>query len=157
MAAMLDLRVFKLGLLVAGIVLMLSAVGVMVFGSRLGVIPANAVPILSITVWLACIFSAIRRWSRSKRGVAHRTATYEMALSGEAWMLNPATRRLTSQISEPPGSTLYGLVVGEAAWVGPIQLVRLHEQDGTVPSVRTLDPGILPIAIGTFTKPPSAS
>jgi hypothetical protein len=174
MAAMLDLRVFKLGLLVASIVLMLSAIGVIVFGTTLGMIPANAVPVLSIIVWLASVLSAIRRWFRSKRpcepfgSTADRTGTYEMALSGEAWMLNPTTRRLTSQIasefhcnkliSEPPGSTLYGvvLVLGEA-WVGPVQLVTLHEQDGRVPLVRTFEPGILQIAIGNFTKIPSAS
>ncbi|HKE29292.1 MAG TPA: hypothetical protein VKB88_43375 [Bryobacteraceae bacterium] len=67
MAAMLDLRVFKVGLLVASIVLMFSAIGVMVFGTKLGMVPANAVPVLSIMVWLACVLSVIHRWFRSKR------------------------------------------------------------------------------------------
>jgi hypothetical protein len=163
MAAMLDLRVFKLGLLVASIVLMFSAIGVMVlgtkfsaigvmvFGTKLGMIPANAVPVLSIMVWLACLLSAIRRWFRSKRPCEPfgSTADREMALSGGAWMLNPTTRRVTSQIasefhynkliSDPSGSTLYGVVLGEAGWVGPVQLVRLHEQDGRVSPVLTFE------------------
>jgi hypothetical protein len=67
MAAMLDLRVCKLGLLVASIVLMFSAIGVMVFGTKLAMIPANAVPVLSIMVWLASVLSAIRRRFRSSR------------------------------------------------------------------------------------------
>lgn len=105
MAAILDVRVFKLGLLVASIVLMFSAIGVMVFGTKLGAIPANAVPVLSIMVCLACVLSALCRWFRSKRpsepfgSTADRTETYEMALPGGAWMLSPTTRGLTSQIA----------------------------------------------------------
>jgi hypothetical protein len=62
--------------------------------------------------------------------------------------LNP-TRGLTGQIasefqftkliSDPSGSTVYGVVLGEAGWVGPIELVRLHEHDGKVSPVRTFE------------------
>ena len=45
MAALMDLRVFKLGLLVASILLMFSAAGVIVFGTKLGIIPAHAVAV----------------------------------------------------------------------------------------------------------------
>jgi hypothetical protein len=147
MAAMLDLRVFKLGLLVASIVLMFSAIGVMVFGTKLGMIPANAVPVLSIMVWLASVLSAIRRRFRSKRPceLFGSTADRKMALSSGAWMLNPTTRRLASPIaseshfirliSGSSGSTFHGVVLGDAGWVVPVQLVRLHEQDGRVPPV----------------------
>jgi hypothetical protein len=181
MAALMDLRVFKLGLLVASIllllvasiVLMFSATGVIVFGTRLGILSANAVPVLSVMVWLACVVSAIRRWFPSKRpyepfdSTADRTAACEMALSGGAWMLNPTTRLLTGQIasesdlnkliSRPSGSTLYGVVLGEAGWVQPVQLVRLHEQDGRVPLARAFEPRILQIAIGPVTEILSAS
>jgi hypothetical protein len=61
MAALMDLRVFKLGLLVASILLMFSAGGVIVFGTKLGIIPANAVAVLSVMVWLACVVPMIRR------------------------------------------------------------------------------------------------
>lgn len=83
MAAMLDLRVFKLGLLVCSIVLMVLGLGVMAFRTTLGMIPPNAVPVLSISVWLTCAFSAIRRWLGSKRpdGPFGNRAV--------AWMLNP--------------------------------------------------------------------
>lgn len=67
MAALMDLRVFKLGLLVASILLMVSATGVIVFGTKLGIIPAHAVAVLSVMVWLACVVSVIRRRFRSKR------------------------------------------------------------------------------------------
>jgi hypothetical protein len=170
MAALMDLRVFKLGLLVASILLMFSAI---VFGTKLEIIPANAVTVLSVMVWLACVVSVIHRWFRSKPpyepfgSTADRAATGEMALSGGAWMLNATTRRPTNQIasefhfnkliSGPSGSTLYGVVLGEAGWVGPVQLVRLHEQDGRVPLARAFEPGILQIAIGPVTKIPSAS
>jgi hypothetical protein len=150
MAAMLDLRVFKVGLLVAGIVLLFSAIGVMVLGTRLGMIPGNAVPVLSIMVWLASVLSAIRRWFRSKRTSEQfgSTADREMALSSGAWMLNPTRGltghiasefRFTKLISDPSGSTVYGVVLGEAGWVGPIELVRLHEHDGKVSPVRTFE------------------
>jgi hypothetical protein len=141
-AAMLDMRVLKLSLLVASIALMFSAIGVMLFGTKLGMIPANAVPVLSIMVWLACVLSAIRRRFRSKRSCKafDSRADYEVVLSSEGWMSNPTTRRPTSQIacefhcikliSDPSGSRLYGVVLGEGDWVGPGQLVRHHEQDG---------------------------
>jgi hypothetical protein len=161
MAALMDLRVFKSGLLVASILLTFSAIGVIVFGTKLEIIPAHAVAVLSITVWLACAVSGIRRRFRSKRSykpsgsTAGCTGTCEMALPGGAWILNPMTRGLTSQIasdneliSGPSGSTLFGVVLGEAGWLGPVQLVRLGEQDGRVPLARTFEPSILQIAIG---------
>src|SRR5215467_3994828 len=67
MAALMDLRVFKLCLAFASILLVFLGAGVIVFGTKLGMIPANAVPILSVMVWLGCVGSVIRRWFRSKR------------------------------------------------------------------------------------------
>jgi hypothetical protein len=146
MAALMDLRLFKLCLLVASILLMFLAAGVIVFGTKLGMIPANAVAVLSVMVWLGCVVSVIRRWFRSKRpyvpfgSKADRTATCVTALSGGTRMLDPTTGRLTSQIasefhfnrliSGPSGSRVYGVVLGEAGWDGPVQLVRLDEPDG---------------------------
>lgn len=173
MAALMDLRVFKLGLLVASILLTFSSVAVIVFGTKLGIIPAHAVAVLSVMVWLACVISGIRRWFRSRRSdepsgsTADSTGACEMALPDGAWILNPTTRRLTSQlasevysnelISGLSGSTLCGVVLGEAGWLGPVQLVRLGEQDGRVPLARTLEPCILQIAIGQLTKIASTS
>lgn len=128
MAAVLDSRVFKLSLLVAGIALMLSGIGVVAFGTKLGMISADAVPMLSITVWLACALSAVRRWLRSKRP-GEPLSDREMALSSGAWTLDPS------------GSTLYG-VLGEADRIGPVQLLRLHKQDGRVP-VRTSEHSVV--------------
>ena len=152
MAALIDLRLFKRFLLVASILLIFLAAGVIAFGTKLEFIPANAVAILSVMVWLGCVVSGIRRWFHSKRSYksfgskADRT---EAALSGGAWMLDPTTGRLTSQIasefhfnrllSGSSGSTLYGVVLGEAAWDGPVQLVRLEEPDGTVLPARTFE------------------
>jgi hypothetical protein len=75
-----------------------------------------------------------------------------MALIDGASMLNPTTKRLTSQISSEfqfikPisgqfGSTLYGVVLGEAGWVGAVQLVRLPGEDGRVPLPRTFGPAV---------------
>lgn len=164
MAALMDLRLFKLCLLVASILLMFLAAGVMVFGTKQGFIPANAVAVLSVMVWLGCVVSVICRRFRSKRPYepigrkAQRTATCETALSGGAWMLDPAARKLTSQIaseshfdrlvSGPAGSTLYGLVIREAGSDGPLHLVRLDEREGEVLQARTFEPRILQIAIG---------
>jgi len=100
-------------------------------------------------VWLGCVVSVIRRWFRTKHpyepfgSKADRTATCETALSGGAWILDPPTGRLTSQIasefhfnrliSGQSGSMLYGVVMGEAGWDGPAQFVRLDERDGRYP------------------------
>lgn len=172
MAALMDLRVFKLGLLVASILLMFSATGVIVFGTKLGIIPTHAVAVLSVMVWLACVASVIGRRFRSKRPYepfgsrADRPETCEIALTDGASMLSPTTKRLTSQISSEfqfikPisgqfGSTLYGVVLGEAGWVGAVELVRLHREDGWVPLPRTFGPTVLQIAIGPVTNIPWA-
>jgi len=172
MAALMDLRVFKFGLLVASILLMFSATGVIVFGTKLGMIPAHAVAVLSVMVWLACAVSVIRRRFGSKRpyepfgSSADRPETCETALIDGASMLNPMTKRMTSQISsefqfiKPISgqfdSTLYGVVVGEAGRVGAVQLVRLHGEDGRVPLPRTFGPAVLQIAIAPVTKIPWA-
>jgi hypothetical protein len=124
MAALMDLRLFKLCLLVASILLMFLAAGVMVFGTKQGFIPANAVAVLSVMVWFGCVISVIFRWLRSRRPFASKAdhaATCERALSGGTWMLDPTAGRLTSQIapefhfnnliSGPSGSTLYGVVL----------------------------------------------
>jgi hypothetical protein len=166
MAALMDLRLFKLCLLVASILLMFLAAGVMVFGTKQGFIPANAIAVLSVMVWLACVVPVIRRWFRSSRpfsSKADRSATCETAWPGGAWVLDPATGRLTSQIasefhfnrliSGPSGSTLHGVVLGEAGWDGPVHLVRLDERDGRVLQARTFEPRILQIAIGPLQRP----
>jgi hypothetical protein len=95
---------------------------------------------------------------------ADRTGTCVMALPGGAWMLDTNTGRLTNQIapefhfnrliSDRSGSTLYGVVLGEAGWGGPVQLVRLDERDGRVLQARTFEPGILQIAIAALAKSP---
>jgi hypothetical protein len=152
MGAMMDLRLFKLCLLVASILLMFLAAGVMVFGATRGIIPANAVTVLSVMVWLGCVVSVIRRRVRSKRsyeafgGTADRTGTGWTALPGEAWILDATTGRLSNQIApefqfkrlilEPSGSTLYGVVPGEAGWDGSIQLIRLDDRDGPLKIVQ---------------------
>jgi hypothetical protein len=141
MAALMDLRLFKLCLLVASILLMLLSVGVIVFGTRLEMISANAVSVLSVVVWLGCVVSVIGRWFRSKHAYepfgrkANPIITSEKALSAGIWMLDPATGRLIDQmapeahsnrlISAPSGRILYGVVLGEAGWAGPVQLIKL--------------------------------
>jgi hypothetical protein len=168
MAALMDLRLFKSCLIFASILLTFLAAGVMVFGSKLEFVPNNAVPVLSMVVWLSCLGSAICRWFRSKPASdpfgrkADPAVARETALSGEAWMLDPATGRLISQtasefhfdklISGPSGSTLYGVVMGEAGWAGPVQLVRLDDRDGRILLAPTVEPGILQIAIGPSPK-----
>ena len=142
MAALMDLRVFKLCLAIASILLVFLGAGVMVFGTKLGMIPANAVPILSVMVWLGCVGSVIRRWFRSKRPceqlgrTADGTGTCEMAVSGGAWMLDPTTERLAGQIASdfhlnrlilgPSGSTLSVVVLGE----GNAALQGIHSLAG---------------------------
>ena len=154
MAALMDLRLFKLCLLVASILLMLLSAGVIVFGTKLEMIPANAVAVLSILVWLGCAVSTISRWFGSKRSFepfgrkAHPTVMYERALPGGAWMFEAATGRLVGQmgselqcdrvISPRSDWTLYGVVLGEGDWVGPAQLVRLHEQDGRPAALKAM-------------------
>ena len=168
MAALMDLRLFKLCLLVASILLTFLATGVMVFGTKQGFIPANAVAVLSVMVWLGCVVPVIRRCFRARRpfgSKADRAATCEPAWSGGAWMLDPTTGRLTSQIasesyfhrliSGPSGSTLYGVALGEAGLDGPVHLVRLDERDGRVLQARTFEPRILQIAIGPLTEAPT--
>jgi hypothetical protein len=170
MAALMDLRLFKLCALVASILLMLLAAGVMVFGTKQGFIPANAVPVLSVMVWLGCLVPVIRRWFRARRPFGSNTdraAACEPAWSGGAWMLERTTGRLTSQIasefhfnrliSGPSGSTLHGVVLGEAGWDGPVHLVRLDERDGRVLQARTFEPHILQIAIGPLQRPLSVT
>ena len=140
MAALMDLRLFKLCLLVASILLMLLSVGVIVFGTKLEMISANAVSVLSVVVWLGCVTSVIGRWFRSKRAEpfgrkADPIVISEKALSAGTWMLDPATGTLIDQmataahsnrlISPPSGRILYGVVLGEAGWAGPVQLIKL--------------------------------
>jgi hypothetical protein len=127
MGALMDLRIFKMCLLVASILLMFLAAGVIVFGTRLEIVRANAVAVLSVIVWLGCAVSVIHRWFCSKRpykafgSKADRTRTYETALSGGPWMLNPSPARLPGRIatefhfnrliSDPSDSTVYGVVL----------------------------------------------
>jgi hypothetical protein len=100
MAALMDLRVFKLGLLAASILLMFSAAGFIVFPTKAAAIPANGVAVVSVMVWLACAVSVIFRWFRAKRlneplgSTADRIGTRDMALPDGSWMWSPATRRL---------------------------------------------------------------
>lgn len=141
MAALMNLRLFKLCLLIASILLMLLAAGVMVFGTKLEMIPANAVSVLSVMVWLGCGVSVITRWLRAKHACvpfgrkADPTITFEKALSAGPWMSDPANGRLIDQmasefhcnrvLSSPSGRILYGVVLGEAGWAGPVRLVKL--------------------------------
>jgi hypothetical protein len=173
MAALMDLRLFKFSLLVASIVLMFLAAGVIIFGRKLGLIQANAVAVLSVMVWLGSVVSVIRRWFHSKRpyeafgSKADRMATFETALLGGAGMLDTSTVRLTSEIvpefhfnrliSGQSGSRLDGVVLGEVGSEGPAHLVRLHGRDGNVPPARTFDPGILQIAIWPSQVSPPAT
>lgn len=136
-----DLRLFKLCLLVASILLMLLSVFAIAFGTELEMISANAVSVLSVVVWLGCVVSVIGRWFRSKRAYepfgrkGDRIVTSEKALSAGTWMLDPATGRMIDQmaseahsnrlISSPSGRILYGVVLGEAGWAGPVQLIKL--------------------------------
>jgi hypothetical protein len=163
MAALMDLRFFKRCSLVASILFTFLAVGAMVFGSRLAIIPANAVAVLSVMVWLGCVASMMRRRFGSKRpqeqfgSKADLTGTGEAVLCGGAWMLDPATERLQRQIAsefhlnrpllDSSGSTLYGVGLGEAGWNGRVQLFRFDEWDGSVLQTRTFEAGILQTAI----------
>jgi hypothetical protein len=87
MAALLDLRRFKLCLLVSSVLLIFLAVGMIVFGTRQEIIPAHAIDVLSVMVWLGCIISVIPRWLRSKLpydpfgGEADRTGTNERVVT----------------------------------------------------------------------------
>jgi hypothetical protein len=113
MAALLDLRRFKVGLLVSSVLLIFLGVGMTVFGAGLGIIPAHAIDVMSVMVWLGCVITVIPRWFRSKLpcglfgSEADRKGTYETALSSSAWTLHPATGELTG--------TLSGLLVQEAS------------------------------------------
>jgi hypothetical protein len=73
-------------------------------------------------------------------------------LPGGAWMLDPATGRLTRQvatelhfsglIADPAEPVLYGVALGGGNSLGePEQLVRLNALDGTVIKSRILGPG----------------
>jgi hypothetical protein len=73
-------------------------------------------------------------------------------LPGGAWVLDPATGRLTRQIAaelhfsgliaDPAEPVLYGIALGGDNSLGePEQLVRLNALDGTVVNSRTLGPG----------------
>jgi hypothetical protein len=164
MAALMDLRLFKWCLLIASILLMLLSAGVIVFGTKLEMIPANAVSVLSVVVWLGCVVSVITRRFRSKRAYQpfgrkadEPTVTHEETLSGGAWMLGAAPGRLIAQmpselhsnrlISPPSGRMLYGVVLGEAGWAGPVELIKLDV-------CSSVDQGPEPLLEGSFNPVP---
>jgi hypothetical protein len=160
MAALMDLRLFKLCLLVSGILLTFLAAGVIVFGTKLEIVAANAVPVLSVWVWLSCVVSVACRWFRSKPPYepfgrkAIPAVKCETALSAEAWVFDPATGRLICQnasefrfnrlISGPSGSTVYSVALGEAGGAGPVQFVRLDDRDGGILLARIHPPEPVP-------------
>lgn len=87
------------------------------------------------------------------------------AVSGGAWALEPASGsiadpiaadfRFNRLIAGSSGATLYGVVPGTANWAGPVQLIRLNAQDGTVLAARIFEPGVLQIAAGPLAAVPS--
>jgi len=89
---------------------------------------------------------------------ADRTGVCQTQLPGGAWKLDPATGRLSAYIApefhfnvlraSQSGSTLYGVDPGSANWSGPVRLVSLDSQDGTILKTRSFDPGVLQIAVG---------
>ncbi len=88
-------------------------------------------------------------------------------LAGGAWILDPATGRLTAQIApefhfssllaDPSGTALYGAALAGSGSVGETeQVVRLNALDGKVTNSRYLGPGeVLTIAAGRLTRPVS--
>ncbi len=95
---------------------------------------------------------------------ADRTPGCQTRLPGGAWMLDPATGRLTRQIAagfhfnvlipDSSGSTLYGVDPGNGNWGGPVKLVALNVRDNEVMKSRVLDPGVLQISIGQLRQVP---
>ena len=67
MTALMDWQLFRFCLLVGSVLLIFLAAALLVFGTTLGIIPASAVAVLSVMVWLGCVVSIFRRWLRSKR------------------------------------------------------------------------------------------
>lgn len=117
MAALMDLRLFKLGLLVGSMALMFLAAGMIVFGTRLEIVRANAVAVLSVMVWLGCVVSVMRRWFCPKRSykvfgrTGERRGTYEKALA--AWMSGRMATEFHFKrlISDPSDSMVHGVLL----------------------------------------------
>jgi hypothetical protein len=159
MAALMNLRLFKLCLLVASVLLMFLGVGVIVFGTTLGTIPTYAVGVLSVMVWLCCAVSAITRWLRSQPPYQQlgskvtRTGTWEAALPGGARMLDLPPGRLTGPIAS---ESHFDRLISDpsAGWEGLVPLVTLDAGDGTILEARSFDPAVLQIAIGRLQKSP---
>lgn len=98
-------------------------------------------------------------------GKSDRTEMCKTALPGGAWVLDPATGRLTHHIAgeihfnsllpDPSGSTLYGVDPGNATWSGPVRLVVVSIPRGQVTNFRTFDPGVLQISLGKLQQIPA--
>jgi hypothetical protein len=94
-----------------------------------------------------------------------RTPGCAAALSGGAWILDPATGQLSGPVApgmhfnrlaaNRSGSMLYGIDPGDAAWRGPVRLVALESQAYRVIQSRTFDAGVLQISIGVLRGLPS--
>jgi hypothetical protein len=89
-----------------------------------------------------------------------RTGGCPAALSGGAWILDPATGQVSGPIApgihfnrlapDGSGSMLYGVDPGDAAWGGPVRLVTLDTQTYHVVETRTFTAGVLQISVGTL-------
>lgn len=84
---------------------------------------------------------------------------------GGAWIVDPATGRLTGQIAAGfhfnrlvaarSGKDIYGLDPGNVNWTGPVRLVRMDARDGRVANSRTLEPGVCTIATAALRSAPA--
>ena len=84
---------------------------------------------------------------------------------GGAWIVDPATGRLTRQIasdlhfsalvSDRAGSELYGLSAEGPNWELPAKLVRIDPNDGRIRQSRRLDPGFWRVAMAPLRTIPS--
>ena len=94
-----------------------------------------------------------------------RTSGCSAALSGGAWILDPATGQLSGPIApgvhfsrltgNRSGSMLYGVDPGDAAWGGPVRLVSLDSQAYRVVESRTFAAGVLQISVSGLRGLPS--
>lgn len=97
-------------------------------------------------------------------GKGDRTVVCKASIPGGAWILDPSTGALTTQIA--PALHFNRLIAGSGAlygvalyntplWSGPITIVKLDAHDGTVLESRVFGPGVLQIGEGILKAPPS--
>ena len=97
-------------------------------------------------------------------GKADRTHMCGAPVPGGAWMVDTASGKLVKQIApglhfgslvpDSSAAMVYGVALGDSEWNGPVDLVRLNGQDGTVMQTRMFDPGILQIGVGRLAAVP---